>query len=224
MKKGKVTGLFTDWASCREAVEGYPGALYKSFSSEEEARAFLEGRATGQAGGEGQARLQGPAEEELRRFLPTKEDTLVAYVDGSYEHSLGRYAFGCVFLTCRGEIHTEKGSGSNPESAALRNVTGEMLGAMFAVRFAMVNGFAEIELRYDYEGIEKWVTGAWRCKNSLTSKYAEAMRRWRESIRVRFTKVAAHSNVYYNEMADGLAREGLLTEDGIPEIQKIWKR
>ena len=33
--------------------------------------------------------------------------------------------------------------------------TGEMLGAMFAVRFAIVNGFRGIEIRYDYEGIEK---------------------------------------------------------------------
>ena len=44
------------------------------------------------------------------------------------------------------------------------------LGAMYAVRFALNSGFTVIEIRYDYEGIEKWVTGAWKSKNDLTKK------------------------------------------------------
>jgi len=55
---------------------------------------------------------------------------------------------------------------------AIRNVAGEMLGAMYAVKWAMVNGYKEIELRYDYEGIEKWVQGIWKAKNELAQKYA----------------------------------------------------
>ena len=42
---------------------------------------------------------------------------------------------------------------------------------MYAVRTAMISGFSKIEIRYDYEGIEKWVTGAWRSKTELTQKY-----------------------------------------------------
>ena len=92
-----------------------------------------------------------------------------------------------------------------PAAARQRNVSGEMLGAMFAVRWAIKNGFTRIELRYDYEGIEKWVTGAWKSRTELTQKYAAAMRRWMGSIQMRFTKVAAHTNVYYNELADRLS-------------------
>ncbi|MCD8067359.1 MAG: RNAse H family protein, partial [Lachnospiraceae bacterium] len=61
---------------------------------------------------------------------------LIAYVDGSYNPDLQKYAFGCVFLTPEGEIVERNGSGSNPESAAIRNVSGEMLGAMYSARYA----------------------------------------------------------------------------------------
>lgn len=152
---------------------------------------------------------------------PKAPDWIIAYVDGSYDHSIRHYAFGCVFILPDGRVYTENGNGDNPDSAALRNVTGEMLGAMFAVRFAMVNGFRGIEIRYDYEGIEKWVTGAWKSKTELTQKYAQAMRKWATGIEIIFTKVTAHTNVYYNEMADKLAKEALPGNKGVPAVRKI---
>ena len=206
VKKGLITGLFETWEECKAAVDGYSGAEYKSFKTKEEACAYLgiEGTVT---------------DETVPDEFPKEADTLVAYVDGSYEHSLLKYAFGCVFLLPDKRILTEKGSGNNPDSAKLRNVTGEMLGAMFAVKWAMKNGFRRIEIRYDYEGVEKWVTGAWKSKTDLTQKYAEAMHNWSGKIAISFTKVAAHTNVYYNEMADGLAKEALLQPEGIPEAR-----
>ncbi len=159
--------------------------------------------------------------EEIKAIRPKNPDGIIAYVDGSYDHSIGHYAFGCVFILPDGRVYTENGNGDNPDSAALRNVTGEMLGAMFAVRFAIVNGFREIEIRYDYEGIEKWVTGAWKSKTDLTQKYAQAMRKWSENIRISFTKVTAHTNVYYNEMADKLARQALPELKGVPSVRRI---
>ncbi len=206
VKKGLVTGLFESWDECKAAVDGYPGAEYKSFKTKEEACAYL-GMAVPDM------------DEAVPDEFPKETNTLVTYVDGSYEHSLLKYAFGCVFLLPDKRILTEKGSGNNSDSAKLRNVTGEMLGAMFAVKWAMKNGFRKIEIRYDYEGVEKWVTGAWKSKTELTQKYAEAMRNWSGKIAISFTKVAAHTNVYFNEMADGLAKSALLEAEGIPEAR-----
>ena len=147
--------------------------------------------------------------------------TLLAYVDGSYDNSLKKYAFGCVFILPDGKIYTEYGNGDNARSLQHRNVTGEMLGAMYAVKTAMRSGFTAVELCYDYEGIEKWVTGAWRSKTELTQKYAAAMREWKKSIGISFRKVAAHTNVYYNELADKIAKTGLREGEGIPEIRSL---
>lgn len=234
VKKGHKTGLFETWEECKVAVDGFSGAEYKGFSNRAEAEVYLFGEAVAIGGNVSSAQTvtntvianeTAPTEESPKQDAPSRHneslasDQLITYVDGSYEHSLLKYAFGCVFLMPDGTIYVENGSGTNPESAKLRNVTGEMLGSMFAVRWAIKNGFRSVEIRYDYEGVEKWVTGAWKSKTELTQKYAEAMRRWSAQIQIRFTKVAAHSNVYFNEMADQLAKKALVDKDDIPEIR-----
>ena len=197
VRKGKTTGLFYSWNECEKAVNGYPGAEFKSFLTEEEAKKYLgnEKIKTGNA------------------YFPDTSDMeegkLLAYVDGSFDVAIGKYAFGCVILTPDGEIIRESGNGDNPEALAIRNVAGEMLGAMTAVRWAIKHGYETIELRYDYEGIEKWATGAWKAKNALTQKYAEYMQRQKRYIKISFQKVKAHSGDYYNEEADKLAKEAL---------------
>jgi ribonuclease HI len=130
-------------------------------------------------------------------------------VDGSFEESIGRYSFGCVLLTSEGEIIRESGSGSAPEAVAIRNVAGEMSGAMFAVKWARKNGYDRIEIRYDYAGIEKWASGDWAAKNPLTQKYAAFMKQQQSLMQIRFCKVKAHSGNLYNEEADKLAKAAL---------------
>ena len=36
-----------------------------------------------------------------------------------------------------------------------------------------------------------------------------------------FTKVAAHTNVYYNELADRLAKAGLVQGNGVPRVRNL---
>ncbi len=207
VKKGKIRGIFHTWDECKASVDGCPGAEYKGFASLEEAQRYLGLSAGGNT-------------EEGALKIP-EAGTLLAYVDGSYNDSLKKYAFGCVFILPDGRIYTEYGNGDNEQSLQHRNVTGEMLGAMYAVRTAMISGFQKVELCYDYEGIEKWVTGAWRAKTELTMKYAQAMRRWGKDIRILFSKVQAHSNIYYNEMADQTAKAGLREGNGIPAVRRV---
>lgn len=202
VRSGKVKGIFTNWEECRNSVEGYPNAEYKGFASLSDAEMYL-------------------GDVDKITCVSNNPARLTAYVDGSYDDSLQKYAFGCVFLLTGGEIRLAYGNGDNPQSLKHRNVTGEMLGAMYAVRTAMLNGFAEVELFYDYEGIEKWVSGNWRSKTELTHKYAESMREWGNSINIYFTKVTAHSNVRYNELADMTAKRGLTEGNGIPKVKRL---
>ena len=212
VKKGKITGVFETWEECKASVEGYPGAEYKSFTGRTEAEIYLGLR----------------AESGQTADVP-EPGRLLAYVDGSYEDSLKKYAFGCVFLLPDGRVFTQYGNGDNEQSLRHRNVTGEMLGAMYAVMTAIKNGFRGVELRYDYEGIEKWVTGEWKSKTELTQKYATAMLEWSQSIEIKFTKVAAHTNVKFNELADKTAKLGLTEGNGMPKVCRIedmteWKQ
>lgn len=231
VKKGRITGVFQSWDECKSSVDGFPGAEYKGFATLEEAKLYM-GSGSSVAvqfpqesdlkskrkAGQGDAELQIEFQEAIKGLSP---DTLLTYVDGSFEQTLGKYSFGCVFLLVDGRIYTEYGNGDNEQSLQHRNVTGEMLGAMYAVKTAMLNGFKRVILRYDYEGVEKWVTGEWRSKTQLTQKYAKAMREWGESIEIEFTKVPAHENVYFNEMADQLAKTGLTEGDGVPKVRPL---
>lgn len=224
VKKGKKTGIFTSWAECKESIDGFGGAEFKGFATKEEVCRYLgiEAEAFSDQlvcqGEKGKA-VNLAAEDGFEERPP--EGCLLAYVDGSYNDGIKKYAFGCVFLLPDGRIYTEYGNGDNPQSLEQRNVTGEMLGAMYATRFAIRNGFQALEIRYDYQGIESWVTGAWKSKNELTQKYAASMREWGRSIRLTFTKVTAHTNVKYNELADKMAKRGLTEGKGVPKIKLL---
>ena len=205
VRKGHKTGLFNTWAECQKATAGYSGAEFRGFTEKEEALAFLNMETT--------KTVSGDKSKEAAGVVEVPENMVIAYVDGSFEKSIGRYAFGCVLLTPDGQEIRESGSGSDPAGVAIRNVAGEMLGAMNAVKWAQENGYPAVDIRYDYEGVEKWVTGVWRAKTPLTSKYAVHMQEAGKKIQISFCKVAAHTGNHYNEEADQLAKSALLRTD-----------
>ena len=205
VRKGHKTGLFNTWAECQKATAGYSGAEFRGFTEKEEALAFLNMETT--------KTVSGDKSKEAAGVVEVPENMVIAYVDGSFEKSIGRYAFGCVLLTPDGQEIRESGSGSDPAGVAIRNVAGEMLGALNAVKWAQENGYPAVEIRYDYEGVEKWVTGVWRAKTPLTSKYAVHMQEAGKKIQISFCKVAAHTGNHYNEEADQLAKSALLRTD-----------
>ena len=205
VRKGHKTGLFTTWAECQKAVSGYSGAEFRGFTEKEEALAFLNMETTGN--------VSGDKAKEAAGIVEVAENMVIAYVDGSFEKSIGRYAFGCVILTPDGQEIRKSGSGSDSAGVAIRNVAGEMLGSMTAVNWAIENKYPAVEIRYDYEGVEKWVTGVWRAKTPLTSKYAAHMQEAGKKVKISFCKIAAHTGNHYNEEADQLAKSALLKMD-----------
>lgn len=209
VRKGKTEGIFETWDECKAAVDGCPGAEYKSFSTKEEALEYLDKDSDTSAN-----------DDSLVDLQESKENQVVAYVDGSFDEKIGKYAFGCIMILPGGEIIRESGNGDNPESIALRNVTGEMLGAMFAVKWSIVNRYSSVKICYDYSGIEMWAIGHWKAKTDLTKKYADFMKNNSKNIEISFQKIEAHTGNKYNEEADRLAKTALTDGNGIPKIKK----
>lgn len=212
VRKGKTTGIFYSWDECSVSVNGYPGAEYKSFTTKEEAKVYL--------GGVSATQLEAEKKDQRNTAPDRTESTLTAYVDGSFDPSIGKYAFGCILLTPEGETIRESGNGQDPESLAIRNVAGEMLGAMYAVQWAINHGYPSLTIYYDYEGIAKWAQGDWKAKNKRTQQYAEFMNGKRSYIQLTFQKVKAHSGDHYNEEVDKLAKSALVNGNGIPRISR----
>lgn len=191
---GKTPGIYFTWDDCEAQVKQFPGAVYKSFQTLEEAEAFI-GNASEKKG--------------YPDNSPVSTDTcLVAYVDGSYEHSKRRYAYGCV-MVLQDELVKLNGDGSDEDYVSMRNVAGEILGSEKAIEWAIEHGYEEVVIYYDYEGIEKWADDIWKANKPGTIRYKQFVEEKRKKLKIRFQKVAAHTGVTYNEMADQLAKDAL---------------
>lgn len=147
-------------------------------------------------------------------------DTVVAYVDGSFNPASGRYGYGCVLFTPDGKRTELFGGGSNPETARVRNVGGEMLAAMHAARWAMKEGFRAVDIHYDYQGIEMWAVRGWKRNNELTRAYSDTMQKWMGRIDISFQKVKGHSGDAWNDRADFLAKKGVEALDNETHVLK----
>lgn len=191
VRKGRATGLFASWPECEAQVKGFPGAEFKSFRSEAEAAAWL---------GETDTK---PAAAEPDVSSPTPP---YAFTDGSYNKDKKLSAYGGFLVTDHGSEIVLKGKTVDPEWTEMRNVAGEVMGAMEAVRRAMAMGLERLTIFYDYTGVEAWATGYWKANKPATREYRDFMRRAAEKLDIRFVKVSAHTGIPGNERADALAK------------------
>lgn len=192
VKSGRKPGIYNTWEKCKEQVIGFPGAEYKKFSSHEEAEQFL-----------GSESVKMDMETERLR-----EGEASVYVDGSFDLETMSYSYGVVILTGK-EIHRMSGREEDPEMALMRNVSGELKGAMKAMEWAIENAIRTLYLHYDYTGIERWAKGDWKTNKDGTKAYKAYFDSIKDKIKVEFIKVKAHSGNKYNEEADKLAKEAI---------------
>lgn len=218
--KGKTPGIYFTWDDCKAQVEGFSGAVYKGFATLQDAEAFIES-VTGKAIETDYQQMELPVQSEFGDIQGAKQeeqvedanamsttDHLIAYVDGSYDHSQLRYAYGCVLVLPEEEV-TLKGSDNHEDYVSMRNVAGEILGSEQAVLWALEHGYKKVTIYYDYEGIEKWANNIWKANKPGTQRYKAFIAEKRKEIEISFQKVAAHTGVKYNEMADQLAKSAL---------------
>lgn len=136
--------------------------------------------------------------------------TLVCYIDGSYKPQYpNKVGSAIIMIKESGETEEIFFSKEDEELAKIRNVAGELRASMRAWQIAIEKRYDILELYYDYEGIEKWCTGQWKCKNKYTKMYKEFYDKISKELTINFHKVDAHSGDYYNELVDYLAKKSL---------------
>lgn len=209
VRRGGQTGIYSEWEQCRVNVQGCSGAEYKKFDNYVDAVRYMTGKGNCMYHAYCQIPQRVLMEPILSGTTISVDDCkqCCAYVDGSYNTQNGQYGYGIVFLLDNERIEFY-GGGSDPEYVSMRNVAGELLGAIKAVTYAILREMEKITIYYDYAGIEKWATGEWKANKSATKEYARLMREAMGLIQIEFVKVAAHTGVPGNERADQLAKMG----------------
>lgn len=190
VKVGKTPGIFETWDECKKSVDGYSGAIFKSFKTKEEALAFL---------GAGDS-------NNSSKNTSSDSSHATAYVDGSYNISTKEFGYGVVMFHNGKELHMSK-SFSDPDMASMRNVAGEIFGSMAAMEYAINNNITNLSIYYDYMGISKWCTGEWKANKNGTIAYRDYYNSIKNKLTVEFKKVKGHSGDKYNDMADMLAKK-----------------
>ncbi|MDR4495221.1 MAG: viroplasmin family protein [Nitrospirales bacterium] len=197
VRHGRITGVFDNWRACREQIFQFPGAEYKSFSTWEEAQQFVR---TGETGS------PNPSSPSTNT---TTSSNIDVWVDGAcFPQTDGSMHIGWGVLITKGgqEVFRDKGNDIPSEAHGHRNVAGEIWAILKALEWCQTNQATDITIHFDYQGLESWVTGAWKTKLPFTQYYAQAVRE--TGIKIQWEKVKAHSGIPENEIADTLAKEG----------------
>ena len=201
-----IRGVYDNWPACQAAVSGVPGARHQAVSNRAEADRVLRG---------------------VPLSLP---HGTYAFLDGNH-----RGGIGIVFVrqlrnerTIR-EVSTtvDQVFGdsaipdlSSPESirqalGRIRNILAE-LGALYEALRRIAPKTA-LKVVHDYEGIEAWMRGRWRTKDSLVRAIVSTCRQLVEEkqLHIEFRHQRGHASTFlskndfahYNAKADQLASE-----------------
>jgi ribonuclease HI len=215
---GKVPGIYSTWDQCKEQTNGVPGAQYKSFSTLTEAEQYI------REASEGSSIVAQDVVEVASESLNTQVehkiailtiDEVIAFVDGSYDVTEEKSAFGAIIFSYGGNkdiLYKAFTKQLGEEFISLRNVAAELEGVKEAISWAIKYSKRKITIYYDYEGIEKWATGQWKANKVITKNYVRFIQEKRNILEIEFVKVPAHSGVKFNEEVDAVAKNALLAK------------
>jgi ribonuclease HI len=190
VRKGRKPGIYNTWDECKEQVLGFSGADYKSFTSLEEANAYL-------------------------NILSTVEDKdysnyYKVYTDGS---NLGDtiYSFGFVVLDKDETVVCEAYQGFEPDGYSKhRNIAGECFGVLAALKWCHRHYIRNILVYHDYIGLKKWADNEWNANSAIAVMYKyELDCLKRQGLNIEFVWIKGHNGNKWNEHADELAKKGI---------------
>lgn len=238
VRKGRKTGIYATWEECKEQVAGISGAEFKKFKNEEDARKYVEGiniqgkyvyavkntNTIYKTWEECKEAIAGLSGAEYRKFRTESEayDWLrglesskmgianfqlpTLYIDGSYENSKGRISFGIV-LVANGQESIFMGR----TTGGMGNISGELGAMVLSLHLLKKLGIKTANIIYDYEGVYKWLSGDFKCRNDEVKEYVNFCKQFIEDneMKLYFYKCKSHSGNIMNNKADKAAKRAI---------------
>ena len=202
VKIGKNPGIYNTWSECQKNISGFSGAKFHKFETIDDSNKYMN-----------------EEEYNMNHYKENDSNKInypCAFVDGSYNGKKELVGSGIVFKV---NINSDEkriiqtfDASDGTEAKISRNIYGEIKACIEAINLAKSLNLTEINIYYDYLGIELWFTGQWKVgkpKEYLT-EYLNIAKEIKEGnkLKVNFYKVSAHTGIKENEIADKLAKIG----------------
>lgn len=199
VRVGKNPGIYRNWEETKEQVYGFPGAIYKSFTTKKEAEDFMTLTNTIEK-----------VEISNEPILPTSYEA-ISYTDGSNYQGIGGYGYITII---NGEIKKYCGSIENST-----NNIAELTAILRALN--KLRNYHKILIRTDSSysincittWIYQWKKNGWKTSTGKAPENLELIKEIVEIVETKdisFEHVRGHKGEKYNEMVDKLAEKGRL--------------
>lgn len=229
VKVGKKPGIYKTWDKCKEQVNKFPGAIYKSFKTLEEAEKFSgvktsfnenKNNKLNNSAKKADIKKEGDLKpirssanvKYFEKYIEPetiKDDfDFIAFVDGSYDRVSKTFGSGIAVLDLENDTIEEFKVAGNDKWDQW-NIVGEIEASKFAIKLGYEKELKKICIYHDLKNIALWASGSWQAKNEYTQDYVRYVEKYSENMKITFIKVKGHSCNKYNDIADRLAREAI---------------
>jgi len=220
---GRTPGLYSSWAECQAQVDNFKGCVFKGFSSETEAREYLDAHPTGPPAPTAHGRLHSEGSKASvthqrggysrppafsRRPAPTYTPAATRKVrvefDGASKSNPG--PSGCGAALYDSSTGAMVGQVSRFMGTNLTNNQAEYGGLIAGLQEAKARGYDRVEVQGDSKLVVNQVLGAWAVRNEgLQPYHAEAT-----ALKGHFKEfVARQVPREHNKVADALSNDAV---------------
>lgn len=205
IRRGVQTGIFTDWDSCKTFVVGYPGAEFQKFSTEEDAKYYLDGNDFGYRG-------------EAKISVPVDEDSCNMYSWAIYNPN-GTLEFSVVVENSHSHLNRFHGYTLPHDYISANGSSARTIGVLAGLYICYQLGYKNVTVVCNDVCLEKWATGEYKAKGVMQSKYVSLLE---EIVRVGLgIDFAVLSKCQLLSVAKKLAKGGYISGNAIDFIELI---
>ena len=229
--KGRETGIFTDWNTCKKQVEKFNGAQYKSFKTRAEAEAAYQGNTAASSNAGKSSTLatanKKPASQTIKTYTAKDIDAIKVdikiFTDGGCEPNPGKAGSGVAvyhndtLAELWYGLYNPKGTNNTAELNALHQ-------ALIMARDHLSKGKSVAifcDSKYSIQSVTQWAVGwekkGWTKKSGEIKNLAliKEMFALHQSIKddVQVLHVNGHVGVEGNELADRMSMVAIETKD-----------